>query len=316
MTASRQRRRQLLAALAALAMVGAAMAWRSDRDRDDAGAATPPAEEVTWTLRPYEGVGAWIDVYDWTDELTGGRPSVGLADIDRMAEAGVDTVFIQTAHNRSTAVGVIEQPRLEALIDRAHTLGLDVVAWYLPPLVDVDADLARLVASADLPVDGLAVDIEAREVADVAERNRRLLDLTARLRAEVGPDHALGAITPSPTHLQVVNPDFWPAFPWPEVGRTYDVILPMSYWSIRTGELQDGERHIGDDIARVRTSTGDPEVPIHAIGGIADDLTAADVAGMVRAIEARSGVGGSLYDWATSAPDQWEALAPLRSSAS
>jgi hypothetical protein len=34
---------------------------------------------------------------------------------------------------------------------------------------------------------------------------------------------------------------------------------------------------------------------------------------MLQAIEARGGViGGGLYDWATSSPEQWEALGVLR----
>jgi hypothetical protein len=34
---------------------------------------------------------------------------------------------------------------------------------------------------------------------------------------------------------------------------------------------------------------------------------------MVHAIQARGGVGGSLYDWNTSQPGQWKAMRPLRS---
>lgn len=305
-------RRRTLAAITAVALVGLALARAVDRGDDDPSAAV--REELTadaWTLAPHEGVGTWIDVYDWTEEFTGGQPPVDLADIDRMAEVGIDTVYVQTAHSRSSATGVVERDRLEALIDRAHERGLHVVAWYLPPLVDVEADLRRLVATADLPVDGLGVDIEALEVVDVAERNRRLLDLTERLRAEVGEDKVLAAITPSPAHLQVVNPAFWPAFPWVELGDAYDILLPMAYWSIRDEGLRDGERYVGDDIDRVRASTGDPDIPIHAIGGIADALPADQVAGMVRAIEGRGVLGGSLYDWVTSNDEQWAAMAPL-----
>ena len=124
----------------------------------------------------------------------------------------------------------------------------------------------------------------------------------------------LAAITPSPVHLQVVNTAFWPAFPWVELGDAYDVILPMAYWSIRDASLRDGERYVGDGIDRIRTSTQDPDIPIHVIGGIADDLPPDEVAGMVRAIEARGVLGGSLYDWATSHDAQWDAIAPLRAA--
>jgi hypothetical protein len=33
---------------------------------------------------------------------------------------------------------------------------------------------------------------------------------------------------------------------------------------------------------------------------------------MVTAIDDRGAIGGSLYDWSTSSPEQWGALAPLR----
>ena len=263
-----------------------------------------------WTLGPHQGVGVWVDVYDWTNELSGGQPQVQPTDVDRMAELGIQTLYIQTAHRRSAA-DVIEPERLRAFIDRAHARGIAVVAWYLPTLEDVSVDLRRLVAAAQLPVDGLGVDIESRDVADPAERNRRLLDLSARLRQAVG-QRAIAAITPSAVHLQVVNPGFWPGFPWPQLADVYDAILPMSYWSVRKGEWRSGERYIGENIDRIRASTGRPDVPIHAIGGVADAAAVPDVEGMVRAIRARGILGGSLYDWNTSQSAQWDALRPLR----
>ncbi len=310
------RRRRALAGLGVITLVTLGLAWAvggggGDGEQEvDIERAEREAE--TWTLAVHDGVGAWVDVYDWTHEFTDGQPLVGVEDIDRMAQLGIDTVYIQTAHDRSAAPGVIEPDRLGALIERAHDRGLHVVAWVLPPLVDLDADLRRLVASAELPVDGLGVDIESLEVADVAERNRRLLELTDRLRAEVGSDKALAAITPSAVHLQVVNPDFWPAFPWPEVAAAYDVIQPMAYWSIRQQALRDGEVYVGDNIDRIRASTGDPGIPIHPVGGIADAISVEQVAGMVRASQVRGAVGASLYDWATSNDAHWAAMAQLR----
>jgi len=312
-TSHRITRRWTRLALAAAGLAGLAIVWIADRDDPPSEAELRRAElaDAAWTLAPHEGIGAWIDVYDWTEELSGGDPQVGLSDIDRMAELGVETLYVQSAHDRSVADGIIERERLEAIVARARDRGLHVVAWYLPTLVDPEADLRRLVASAELPVDGLGVDIESLDVADVSERNRRLLELTRRLRAEVGDDRVIAAITPSPIHLQVVNPGFWPAFPWPELAAAYDAILPMSYWSIRDAALRDGERYVADDIDRVRASTGDPDIPIHVIGGIADALPVAQVEGMVRAVVGRDVLGGSLYDWATSSEDHWGAMGPL-----
>ncbi len=271
----------------------------------------PEAPAGSWTLVPHEGLGAWVDVYDWTRELGGPDPSVGVADIDAMAEAGVQTLYLQTGHERA-ADDVIEPERLRELIDRAHANDLHVVAWYLPTLVDPERDLRRLLAAAELPVDGLGVDIEAIDVPDAAERNRRIVELSTKLRAELGDDKALAAITLSSVHVEVVNQDYWPGYPWAELGTTYDVIVPMAYWSIRKGDLREGLRYVGENIDRIRTRVG-ADVPIHAAGGIADATTVADLEGMVTAIEDRGAIGGSLYDWATSTPDQWAALRPLRS---
>jgi hypothetical protein len=264
-----------------------------------------------WTVVPHTGLGAWVDVYDWTVELGGPTPSVTADDVDGMADAGVQTLYIQTAHTRSRTVGVMEPQRLARIIQRAHDHRMHVVAWYLPTFEDVDADLERLTASAELDVGGLAVDIESTAIADVAERNRRLLDLSTRLRGAIGPDKAIAAITPSAVHLQVVNPEWWPAFPWTDVATTYDAILPMAYWTIRKGDLRSGEVYTAANLERTRASVGDADIPIIPVGGLAEDSTVTDLEGMVAAVEAHGSPGGGLYDWATSTPEQWEALAPL-----
>jgi hypothetical protein len=283
-------------------------------DRLDESSPPPPKgpADGAWTLVPHTGLGAWVDVYDWTAQLGGPTPSVEPDDVDAMADAGVQTLYIQTAHARSASRGVMEPELLAPILQRAHDRELHVVAWYLPTFEDVELDLDRLTASAALDVGGLAVDIESTAVADVAERNRRLLDLTTQLRAALGPDRAMAAITPSAVHLQVVNPAYWPAFPWAELASAYDAMLPMSYWTIRTVPLRNGETYTAGNLERIRVSTGDPDLPIVPVGGLAEDATVDDLAGMLRAIDAEGSPGGGLYDWATSTPEQWAALAPLR----
>lgn len=44
----------------------------------------------------HEGLGAWVDVYDWTVELGGKEPTVDVEDIEAMADSGVQTVYLQT----------------------------------------------------------------------------------------------------------------------------------------------------------------------------------------------------------------------------
>src|SRR3546814_4053164 len=77
---------------------------------------------------------------------------------------------------------------------------MHVVAWYLPTLVDPATDLPRLVAASDLDVDGLGVDIESVEIADPAERTRRLLELSPHLRSAIRADKHPSPIPLTPVH--------------------------------------------------------------------------------------------------------------------
>jgi hypothetical protein len=273
---------------------------------------TLPGRAASWTIEPYRGTGVWVDVYDWTMSLTGGRPTVGLESIDQMAALGIQTLYIQTAHRRIDA-DVAEPERLLWLITRAHERGIAVVAWYLPGLVDPGLDLRRLLAAANLPVDGIGVDIESLEVTDPVERSRRLVELSTALRSAIGTK-AMSAIIQSPVVMQVVNPNYWPWFPWAEVGQLYDVVQSMSYWSERKPEWKSGERVSAEDIERIRTSTARPDMPVHVIGGIAHLVTLEDVAGMVAAVQGKGAIGASLYDWSTSNNAQWDLLQVLRTT--
>jgi hypothetical protein len=301
-----RRTRPVLTVLLTLALILAAGGC-SDGAPETSGVAARP-----WTMEPHQGLAAWVDAFDWSHALGGADPVVDQDDMAAMAELGIQTVYLQTSHLGVPDEVVLERERLEGLIDAAHDRGLTVVAWYLPRFEDLDADLERLLASAALDVDGLAVDIESTVVEDPAERNARMLELSRSLRAEL-PDEVIAAITLSAVHLQEVNPNFWPDFPWADVADVYDVIMPMTYWSIRLPEWRDGNRYVGENIDRIRTATGDPDIPIHVVGGIADGATVDQVHGMLDAIGARHGVfGASLYDWATASPDQWAVLRPLR----
>ena len=266
----------------------------------------PGSPPGSWTLRPYTGLGAWVDVYDWA----GARPTVGVRQIDAMADAGVQTLFLQTSR-RGRAEDVLDPKRLNDLIDRAHARHLHVVAWYLPTFVDPAQDLRRLEAAAALKVDGLAVDVESVDVADAAVRSQRAVDLSRRLRAAIGHRKVLAAITLSPVHLEVVNPSYWPAYPWAQLADAYDAVLPMAYWTLRRGDLREAETYVRGTVERIRADAGRPNLPIHVIGGLAVDSTTEDLAGMLRAIRAEHAIGGSLYDWGSATPTEWKGLHPL-----
>lgn len=111
------------------------------------------------TIRPVQGRGAWVDLFDWSLAYIGGAPTVGLADIDAMAAAGMETLFIQVTRIDSPT-DIVEPARLATLLDRAHRRGMRTCAWFLPGLADPAVDQRRVAAIARLPVDCVAIDIE------------------------------------------------------------------------------------------------------------------------------------------------------------
>ena len=264
-------------------------------------------------VAPYAGLGTWVDVYDWSATYTReAGPQVGPETVDLMAAEGVQTLYIQ-ASKHDAPEDILERDRLEAIISRAHTDGIRVVAWYLPTLVDPAADLRRLLAIASLQVDGLAVDIEARNVTDVAERNRRLVQLSAELRAAL-PGRALGGIVLPPVVMEEVNPNYWPDFPWRDIAPFYDVWQTMGYWTNRKASSgwRDAYAYTMENVLRLRRNLGLPEAAVHPIGGIGDDTTPEDLAGFHRAAVESASMGGSLYDWRTTSAGLWPGLRPFR----
>lgn len=267
-------------------------------------------QRVVGDIAPYAGLGTWVDVYDWSHyrETT---PTVGPDQVDSMAAEGVQTLFIQTAKHDTPDL-ISERELLEPIIDRAHLHGIKVVAWYLPTLEDVDNDLNRLVASANLDVDGIAVDIESRKVADPGERSLRLVDLSTRLRQAL-PGRAIGAIVMPPVQLEVVNPAFWPGFPWREIADKYDVWQTMGYWTDRkpSSGYRDPYRYTVENQQRLRNNLGNPAAPISPVGGVGA-IGNGDIEAFLRAAAEQGAMGGSIYDWRTTRAEAWPALRGFR----
>jgi hypothetical protein len=254
-----------------------------------------------------------VDVYDWSRTYTNGQPRTAPGDVDRMADAGVQTLFIQASKHDAPG-DILEPDLLQAYLDRAHARHISVVAWYLPTLVDTGRDLARLEAIAALRhVDSVAVDIEARNVPDVAERNHRLVELSRALRHAL-PGRTVGAIVLPPVVLEAISPAYWPAFPYRELASSYDTWMIMGYWTNRKAgtEYRDAYRYTKENVARLRADLGRPDAPVHPIGGIGDRATSADVDGYRRAAAESAAIGGSLYDWRTTHGQWWGRLRELR----
>jgi hypothetical protein len=158
--------------------------------------------------------------------------------------------------------------------------------------------------------DGIGLDIEWRkDVPDHVERNARLVELSRRLRAAMG-GAALSAIPPPPVIMEVVNPRFWPEFPWRELAPLYDVWMPMAYWTFRTQSsgYRDGYRYTAENVHRMRANLGLPNAPVHPIGGTDNRSTDDDYRGFVRASHETRSIGGSIYDFRTTPAQAWEIL--------
>jgi hypothetical protein len=235
------------------------------------------------------------------------------ADVDAMADAGVQTIYLQPAADDPRYPGLLSTDLLGAFLGRAHTRGVQVVAWYLPRFGDIAGDLRRLEAIAAFRVDGqgfdaVAVDIEFTNAVELAPRNAALLELSRRLRAAL-PDVELGAIVLPPVVTDVLNPAYWPDFPWRQLRDLYDVWLPMAYWSNRSEEgFTDPYRYVGENIARVRRHLGDPCAVVSVVGGYDRRETPDDYRAMARAATEQRAIGISIWDWRTTPPSAWPAV--------
>ena len=274
----------------------------------------PPARDIS----AYRGMGTWVDAYDFSPEYQpgGAPPPVGPGSVDEMAGLGVRTLYLQAAKDDARSPGLLVNPEITGpMLVRAHTLGIQVVAWYLPKFYDLDSDMARLLAMRDFrfeghAFDGIGLDIEWRkDVPDHVERNARLVELSRRLRAAMG-GAALSAIPPPPVIMEVVNPRFWPEFPWRELAPLYDVWMPMAYWTFRTQSsgYRDGYRYTAENVNRMRANLGLPDAIVHPIGGTDNRSTDDDYRGFVRASHETRCIGGSIYDFRTTPAQAWEIL--------
>ncbi|MEE2767831.1 MAG: hypothetical protein VX833_01300 [Actinomycetota bacterium] len=288
--------------------------------------AEPPTER---SVRSYHGLGTWVDSFDADPSYARRTPTVDAGDVAEMASHGVNTLFLQAARSDDRSGLATSDPWVLAdFLLHGHRHGIDVVAWYLPMWTSDGEDLERLLALHNFEVlgdrfDGLAVDIEwNRGGLRPAERTARLVDLAANLREAIGAE-PLGAIVMPPLLTDEINPDFWPGFPWATLADHFDVWLPMSYWSFRTEEHADPRYYSAESIRLLRRNLGNPNAPVHGIGGIgAADGTAVpdpgepmatidDLEGFVASLTDTDAVGGSIYDWATTGSDARRRLSTL-----
>lgn len=270
-------------------------------------AAAPGAREADSSV--FSGLGTWIDIYDGAvlaaPERTAGR----------IAARKVDVVWIETANYHARA-DVVKPKALGRLVDALHARGVRAVAWYLPGHVDQARDVRRSLGMlsfrtpAGEAFDGVALDVEATKLKNVALRSRRAVALARRLDEAAGKT-PLAIVPFNPRGLER-HPDTWPRFPWAELAEVADAFAPMAYTGGALTGFDATYGYVTRAIRLLRTQTGRPDVPIHVAGGVADRLGPEELAGFVAAVEDDGEtIGVSLYDWATTPPRAWTALARL-----
>lgn len=256
----------------------------------------------------FRKLGSWIDVFDHTDD-----PGTVLPLVRGMADRGTKTLYLESA--RYSSKGDFEFPKaMGAALDEAKSLGMRVVAWYPPDFKDLDADVRRSVAAVKYRspggnrFDAFAADIEyTAGVPDHDERNERTIAYSKRLRAAAGASYPLAAIVIPPTSLEI-NPGRWENFPWSAVGASYDVVMPMNYWTARGKDPKTAADLTSRNTTESKRLTG---LPVHNIGGLGENADEAQVAAYVKAAKGSGSIGGGLYDYRTTRSEVWDELRSL-----
>ena len=272
------------------------------------GAASAPAAKQA-DDSVFGGLGTWVDIYDGPVYAAPERSA------QRMSTRDVKTVWVETA-NDGAAVDIVNPIRLGRLVDALHGRGIRVVAWYLPghmkPALDLRRSLAMLAFRTPEggAFDGVALDIESTKLRNAALRSKRAVTLARQLREAAG-DTPLAIIPFNPRGLER-RPTVWPRFPWAELGESADAFAPMIYTGGALKGFDATYGYVTRALRLLRVNTGNPDIPIHVAGGVANRLGPEELAGFVAAVEDDGGtIGVSLYDWMTTSPRAWKALAPL-----
>jgi hypothetical protein len=275
-----------------------------------AGAAAttaPAAKEADADV--FGGLGTWVDIYDGAVYAAPERTAAAIA------ARGVKTAWVETSNYR-VPEDVVQPSKLARLVDALHARGISVVGWYLPGHVSQALDLrrARALLAFRTPqggdFDGIGLDVEATAVKNAALRTRRALAFVRQIRSEAG-DRPLAIIPFNPRGLER-HPKTWPNFPYAELAEQSDAFAPMVYTGGAMKGFDATYGYVTRSLRLLRDAVGDDDVPIHVAGGVANRLTADELAGFAAAVadDGRT-IGVSLYDWPTTGATAWRVLVSL-----
>lgn len=257
-------------------------------------------------LSAYAGLGTWVDMFNaWPWDNPGKAAKA-------MAGRGVTTLYLETSNYRK-ANDLYRPTQMGKFLEAAHANGMKVVAWYVPGFSNMKRDKRRSKAAIDFrsplgeAFDSFALDIEATAVRDISTRNARAVRLSEHLRDYVGNGYPMGAIVPEAGAL------YWPSFPYSDINKSFDVFLPMAYYTYRVNGAAAVRSFTNNNVSTIRKATGDPDVPIHVIGGLGGVGTVREIKAFVNKLIDKGVSGGSFYDFPITKDREWEVLAKLAS---
>jgi hypothetical protein len=200
-------------------------------------------------------------------------------------------------------------------VDALHARGIRVVGWYLPGHQNHALDVRRVRALLSFrspqggAFDGVALDIEALRVKDVAKRTARMLQLLATLRTESGA-MPVAAITYPPRAFER-HLSWWPGFPWTQIAAQVDALVPMLYTGGGFKGYDATYGYVARSLRLLRNAVG-TSIPVHAAGGVANRMSSEELKAFTDAVlDDGTATGWSLYDLQTSTPAGWAAMARL-----
>ncbi|MEP7059392.1 MAG: hypothetical protein ABI828_01555 [Actinomycetota bacterium] len=276
------------------------------------GASSAPAPipiRADPVIAPFQGLGAWVDIYDTSWAHPG-------AAVKEMAAHDVRTLYLETSnYNRNGPF--VNKAGVIAFLDAAKRAHIDVIAWYLPGFLTPPEDVRRSIAAIRFRTPsgnrftGFGLDIESPALSDAHLRTQRLIAESSSIRSRAGESYPLAAIIPQPRGM-VHNPTYWPGFPYQNLAATYDVMMPMTYFSWHTHGTNGAHQIVSQNIDLIRQNVGNDHVPIHVIGGIAQESTPEATLGFVRAVRESGIIGASFYTLPGITKAQWKLLAGIR----
>jgi hypothetical protein len=106
---------------------------------------------------------------------------------------------------------------------------------------------------------------------------------------------------------------WWRIFPYQAIRANTDVMMPMCYTSRYLTTAQT-RRVARECVTTIRRETGDPDVPVHVIGGVTDFISPRQLGAAARGARDARAMGFSIYSLDTTTRADWRALDVWRGS--